>query len=534
MCNKRPGRTIDNHSEHSADHKVWSRRDFLQSAGMFTAGMAATLNGLPVYALGTSALHAPLSNLESDRVLVLIQLRGGNDGLNTVIDRFNPTYYNIRPTLAVAESGLWALDAKYGMPNNMYMLRPMWEEGKMKIIHNVGYPDPNYSHFRSSDIWASASDAKEVVNSGWIGRYIDYEMPAFLDAQPTVPPALQIGVQTDLTFKGAKVNLALAVSSPQEFYKLALSGQLYDIQTLGNAPRDKSLFYVRQVANSAFRYSQSISTSYNKGRNEVAYPDSNLARQLAIVARLIKGGLGTKVYMVYIDGFDTHANQLNTHPLLLNRIATSVAAFYQDLAAQQADHRVLSMTFSEFGRTIHENGSAGTDHGTGAPMLLFCKDIGKEIIGSAPNLNNLDQYGDPYFEIDFRDVYATTMQHWFGMPPEVAGFIMGKDRSLLNGLVPVKNPPVGTEEFGAILGHKMSDSNPDIIQFHFATLQDGPAILELLDKSGQLLRILYQDFTSKGTHIVEIHAKNFHIRPGSYLYRLKTGGKIYQRHLLLW
>src|SRR5690606_25047697 len=127
---------------------------------------------------------------------------------------------------------------------------------------------------RSSDIWASASDTNEIVNTGWIGRYVDYDLPAFLDAQPTIPPAMQIGVQTDLAFQGTMSNLALAVSSPQEFYRLAVSGQLYSLDNLQNTPRDQELFYVRQVANSAFRYSQSISTAYNKGRNEVAYPNS--------------------------------------------------------------------------------------------------------------------------------------------------------------------------------------------------------------------------------------------------------------------
>ena len=144
------------------------------------------VNGIPMYALGNTFQMMPLSMLESDRVLVLIQLRGGNDGLNTVIDRFNSEYYNIRPSLAITESNLWALDQKNGMPNAMNSLKPMWEEGKMKVIHNVGYPDPNYSHFRSSDIWATASDEDEYVSSGWIGRYFDYEFPAFQDAQPTI------------------------------------------------------------------------------------------------------------------------------------------------------------------------------------------------------------------------------------------------------------------------------------------------------------------------------------------------------------
>ena len=531
--NNRKGRTTENTEAHANDHKSWNRRDFLQSTGIFAAGLAATVNGVPLYAMGIADHFGPLSDLETDRALVLIQLRGGNDGLNTVIDRFNSEYYNIRPTLAIAESNLWALDQKTGMSNQMIDLKPMWEEDKMKIIHNVGYPHPNFSHFRSSDIWATASDTSEYKKDGWIGRYIDYDMPAFVDAQPTVPPALQIGVQTDLVFQGQNTNLALAISSPNEFYKLAVTGQLYDLSLLDQTPADRSLAYIRQVANSAFRYSQSISNAYNKGRNEVNYPDTNLAQQLAIVAKLIKGRLGTKVFMVYIDGFDTHANQNNNHPILLQRISTAISAFYKDLAKQSMDDKVLGMTFSEFGRTIYENGSAGTDHGTSAPILLFGKGLGKGIVGNPPDLINTDQYGDPYFETDFRDVYASVLQNWLGMSPEVSDYIIGNDRTPIDGLVPVKNSPVGSEEFGALLGHKISADDKDILQIHFSIQQEGPVILEILDRSGQVIRPLLNGFKLKGSHTLDIHLKKFQLHPGYYQYRLKTGGKVYQRDLVV-
>ena len=535
MCNDkhdiRKGKSTEDSIAHENDHKNWNRRDFLQSTGLFTAGLAATLNGVPVFSLGNPAFLAPLNNLETDRVLVLIQLRGGNDGLNMVIDRFNSEYYNIRPTIAVTESNLWALDAKTGMPKSMADLQPMWEEDKMKVIQNVGYPGPNYSHFRSSDIWATASESDDYLQTGWIGRYIDYDLPAFIDAQPTVPPAMQIGVHTDLIFQGENTNLALAISSPNEFYKLAVSGQLYDLESLSETANDKELYFVRQVANSAFRYSQSISNAYNKGRNEVNYPDSNLAQQLAIVAKLIKGRLGTKVYMVYIDGFDTHANQYNNHLNLLNRISTSVKAFYDDLAKQDMDEKVLGMTFSEFGRTIYENGSAGTDHGTSAPVLMFCKGIGQDIVGSPPDLINTDQYGDPVFGTDFRDIYASVMENWFGLKPEVVDFILGKDRNPLEGLVPIKNPPIGSEEFAALLGHKISAENVDILEIYYSINQNGPTILEILDRSGQVIRKLFNESKPKGSFKFGLNLKKYSLLPGIYSYRLKTGGKIYQRDL---
>lgn len=520
-------------SAHEEEHKGWNRRDFLQSAGLFTAGMAATLGGVPVYALGNAWKMAPLSALESDRVLVLIQMRGGNDGLNMVIDRFNSEYYNIRPTLGITEANLWALDAKTGMSNRMIDLQPMWNDGKMKVIHNVGYPDPNYSHFRSSDIWASASDTDEYVNTGWIGRYIQHDLPAYFDAQPTVPPAMQIGVQTDLIFQGDEVSLALAVSSPQEFYKLASSGQLYALDQLGEGPRDRELFYLRQVANSAFRYSQSISEAYNKGRNEVNYPNSNLAQQLAIVSRLIKGRLGTKVYLVYIDGFDTHAEQLDRHLGLLNNLSSAVKAFYDDLGKGQMDDKVLGMTFSEFGRTIYENGSEGTDHGTGGPMLMFAKDLGQDIVGNPPNLLEVDQYGDPYFETDFRDVYASVLGQWFGLPKEVTDFIVGKEREGLPGLLPQQAAAIGTENFGALLGHRMDEQRKGILLIRYSVNQGGPAILEVLNEGGQVIRTLLNQNIEKGSHTMEVDVVKQALRPGNYTYRLKVGGKIYQRKLVV-
>jgi uncharacterized protein (DUF1501 family) len=527
----RKGRSTEDSCAHKEDHLEWSRRQFLKSAGLFTAGLAATCGGLPIYAMGTPQFMSPLGFLETDRALVLIQLRGGNDGLNTVIDRFNSEYYRIRPTIGITESNLWALNNKTGMPNTTLALKPFWEEDKMKVIHNVGYPNPNYSHFRSSDIWATASDSEEYVNTGWIGRYIDYDMPAFIDAQPTIPPALQIGVQTDLVFRGQNTNLALAISSPNEFYKLAVSGQLYDVSNLGLTPADKELTFLRQVANSAFRYSQSISKAYNKGKNEANYPDNDLAKQLAIVAKLIKGQLGTKVYMVYIDGFDTHANQNDSHPRLMSNIANSVSAFYQDLEKQGYDDKVLGMTFSEFGRTIYENGSQGTDHGTGAPMMLFGKGLGKEVIGNAPDLINTDQYGDPYFGTDFRDIYGTVLQNWFGMPPEVTNFIIGNDRTLIPNLVPTNPPAIGAEAFEALIGHKINDQDKDQLQIYYSIQKEGPTILELLDKSGQVLRTLIDGFQTIGSKSIDISLKKYHLIPGDYQYRLKTGGKIYQRDL---
>ncbi len=529
----RPGRTTDDSKEHQQDHQLWSRRDFLSATGIMGAG-GFLLGGLPLRAFQPTPLMAALSGGNSERILVLIRLDGGNDGLNTVIQRGNSQYYNIRPTIAIPENNLWALNTELGMPLSTQPLQNMWEEERMKVILNVGYPEPNYSHFRSYDIIASASDSDTVVNTGWIGRFLDSEYSAFLETPPTIPPALQIGVQTDLVFKSDDANMALAVSSPEEFYQIAQSGQLYNTSALGNTPHELELAYVRQTANSAFRYANTIKDAYARGKNQVDYPTDNyLAEQMAIVARLIKGKLGTRVYMVEIGGFDTHANQLDYHQLLLNRIATAVTAFYDDLAegSDNLPNQVLGMTFSEFGRTIFENGSLGTDHGWGTPMLMFGGGLGQGVTGTYQDLSNPDPYSDPDFSVDFRSVYATVLQDWLGNSPDLVNYVMGGNHPVIPGLVPSTQPALGDNDKCSLLGHNPSSNLPGSIEIKYAMMQDGPVKLHLLDKSGQVLRTLVDDFRQRGSYVFNFLPQAWFVAPGLYQYRLMAGGQVFKREI---
>jgi uncharacterized protein (DUF1501 family) len=537
MCKEhqqhRPGATLHDQQAHQQDHQNWSRRDFLSATGLLGAG-GLLMGNFSLRAFQPTPLLAALSAGGEDRILVLIRLDGGNDGLNTVIERGNSFYYNNRPTIAVTEPNMWALNDSYGMPASTADLQPLWLDGMMKVMLNVGYPEPNYSHFRSYDIVASASDSEQIVNTGWLGRFLDNEYPAFLAAAPTVPPALQIGVQANLVFKADQANMALAVSSPQEFYQIAQTGQLYDVAGLGNTPREIELAYVRQTANSAFRYAGSIKDAYNVGKNDVTYPaDNYLAEQMAIVARLIKGRLGTKIFMVEIGGFDTHANQADTHPILMNQIATSVKAFYEDLAAGGDDwsDKVLGLTFSEFGRTIFENGSVGTDHGWGTHSLMFGKGIGQDIIGEYQDMSNPDPYVDPPFSLDFRDIYATVLQDWLGAAPEVVNFVLGNDWPRINGLVPAVTPALGDNGKCALLGHNPSPDQVGSIEIKYAMMRPGPVRLQLLDSSGHVLRNLVSDFRERGSYVFNFKAQDWFLPPGEYQYRLQSGGQVFQRPL---
>jgi uncharacterized protein (DUF1501 family) len=530
---KKHGASIAQGQAHENAHEEWDRRTFLKMTGMAALGSALMLNNSAVQAFAPSNLLNSLGAADcGDRILVLVRLKGGNDGLNTVILRGNDEYYNIRPTLAVQESGLWALSDDYGMPNEMQSLQPLWEEGKMRIVHNVGYPEPNYSHFRSSDIWASASDSNELVTSGWIGRMLDRQFPAFQTASPVIPPALQIGIQANMIFRSDFGSMALAISNPAEFYQLAQTGQLYSTDLLGQAPNEKELAFARTVANSAFRYSESIQGAYNTGSNQAAYPGNYLAEQLAIIARLIKGNLGTKVYMVSIDGFDTHSTQANAHPILIQYVADSIKAFLDDLGVSGHDENVLAMTFSEFGRTIYENGSQGTDHGTGAPMMLFGKDIGSGFHGEAPDLVNVDMYGDPLFSVDFRSVYSTVLTNWLCLPEEVASNALGQSFGLVEDLLPPSSPPVGSNQVALLLGHKPLDDLPGTaFEIDYSIKQRGQVRIVLLNQSGQAVRVLSNKFHERGSHKFVFRPGAFFLPAGEYFYRLEAGGMMYSRRI---
>ena len=532
---RKKGSRLQDGSAHENMHEEWGRRDFLKMTGFAALGSALALSGYPVSAFAPSPVLAGLTNSDcGDRILVMLRLKGGNDGLNTIVQRGNDTYYNIRPTLAVQENGLWALSDDYGMPNELLGLQPFWESGRMKVVHNVSYPNQNYSHFRSSDIWASASDSNELVTTGWMGRWLEQDLPAFLSAPPVVPPALQIGVQPNMIFRSETANYALAISNPAEFYQIAQTGTLYESGNLGNQPFERELRYVRQVANSAFRYSESIQRAYNDGSNQTPYPNNYLAEQMAIVARMIKGGLGTKVYMVTIDGFDTHSNQANFHPNLLDAVGSSVAAFYADLQASGHSQNVLTMSFSEFGRTIYENGSAGTDHGTGAPMMLFGDGLGSTFLGEAPDLDNTDQYGDPYFSVDFRSVYASVLQNWLCTPEEITSHLLDQENlQPLDGLLPTSTPPIGANEVSMLLGHEPSAEGGLAFDIHYAIKQPGPVRIVLLYENGATARVIWNHYQDAGSHRLRFAPNEFFLTPGRYYYRLEAGGRAFTR-LITW
>ena len=531
---KKFGGSLTDPAAHLDEHHRWDRRNFLKMTGLASLGAAFPLRHARIFNTSPGPLTAALSNSGcGDRSLVLLRLKGGNDGLNTVILRGNDEYYNIRPSLAVQESGLWALNSDFGMPHALDSLQPFWQEGKMKIVHNTGYPEPNYSHFRSSDIWASGSDSAEKLNTGWAGRWLDTQLPAYQTAPPAVPPALQIGVETNLVFRASTGSMALSISNPDEFYQIAQSGELYPATSLNpDIPHEAELIYARNVANSSFRYAGAIQQAFNNGANQANYPDNDLAAQMAIIARLIKGNLGTRIYMVTLDGFDTHASQNPLHLELLGQVGSTIKAFFEDLTASGHAENVLTMTFSEFGRTIFENGSAGTDHGTGAPIMLFGQGIGSVLHGTPPDLLNPGPFGDPVFSTDFRQVYATVLQNWLCVAPEVVDFVLGNEIfERINGLLPGNNLPTGSNEPAVLLGYQPAPGQTGILQLKFSIKTPGTVRLQIHDLAGHFLRQVLNEFREKGSYTIEFHPSALFLPPGDYVLRMDTNGQVFTRPL---
>ena len=409
------------------DHHLGARRRFLRQLGLLSAG-TALVPGTALQALGSSRLTQALVDNPTDRVLVLIRLKGGNDGLNTIVPLYDYAAYRAaRPVLGYAQSQLLNLNAELAVPTDFSAAQQLWQRGALRIVNGVGYPDANLSHFRGTDIVTSASDAREVLTSGWLGRHLDACFPDFLTDPPSAPPAIQIGGSGSLTFTSDEnVSLAVSVRNVEELTELAQNGQLYNTTDLPDCLYGEQLGYLRAVANSTFVFAGGIQAAYDRGANAVAYPSGQLGAQLSALARLIKGGLDTRLYMVTLDGFDTHAGQDANHPALLRQLGDSVRAFFEDLATAGDERRVLASTFSEFGRRIEQNASNGTDHGTAAPQLLFSPALdGSGATGDLPALTQPDAAGNLAFTTDFRAVYATLLEHWMCIPAGQVDQVLG-------------------------------------------------------------------------------------------------------------
>lgn len=524
------------------------RRDFFKNAIPSTIMLPALINGFSVKAHNphSALVQALLSGTtDTDKVLVIIQLNGGNDGLNMVIPvELYSNYYNARQNIAIPENKVLKLNGKAetGLHPGMKGLQSLFNEGKVNIVQAVGYPTPNFSHFRATDIWMTGSDSAEVLTSGWTGRYLNVEYPNFPNGYPNQemphPLAIQIGSVTSLTLQGPAVNMGMSISDPNSFYNF-ISGTDDPVPA---TPWGKELRYIRSVTQQTQQYASVIKDAAATVPTQSTYPANNdLAAQLKIIARLIKGGLKTRIYMASTGGFDTHSSQVNsldtttgTHANLMTRISDAIKAFMDDMKYLGIDDRVIGLTFSEFGRRIKSNSSSGTDHGAAAPLFVFGKHVTPGITGKNPALPVNATVNDniPY-QYDFRSVYSSLLKQWFCVKEADLQTVMLKnfqDISLCNN---VECNPDKPEEVLRRAGEELIVNHPNpFMQTTSITFKTGGGhtLIQIIDQLGRVIRVLIDAEYVPGTYTIPFDG--FGLAAGVYYARLQNGSAQHVRSML--
>lgn len=489
------------------------RRDFIRNTLPAGVLLPSLVSGFSFRAFSADSnimqsLLMPVT--ETDHVFVIIQLNGGNDGLNMVVPLENfSNYANARSNIFIPENKVLPVNGKVGLHPAMTGLASMYKSGLLKIVQSVGYPQPSFSHFRATDIWMSGSDSNQVVNSGWAGRYLNYEYPGFPNGYPNSsmkdPLAIQIGSSTSLTLQGPAISMGMSISNTSNFYNLINGIE----DPAPDTPAGKELKYIRLVSAQTQQYASVIKDAAAQTVQQVSYPINNsLGDQLKIVARLIKGGLSTRIYMVNYGGFDTHSVQVNstdtttgTHANLLKNVSDAIRTFQDDLKFLGVEDRVVGMTFSEFGRRIKSNGSTGTDHGSAAPLFVFGKNVVGGVLGDTPILPANASVNDNIpFQYDFRSVYATLLSNWLCVDDKDLQQIMLKNFQML----PLVNQlgckkPVNLSGDILISNYPNPFTSSTVITFKTG---GGHTLIQIMDTMGRVITNLTDKDYAAGTYSI--------------------------------
>ncbi len=404
-----------------------SRRAFI-SRSLGVAVLGGTIPSFLSAAADAQALPALGSTIDPGNVLLVIQMGGGNDGLNTVVPYSDDAYHRVRPTIGIAESSVIKIDDRIGLNPALVGLDDLYKDGRVAIVQGVGYPNPNRSHFEATQIWETASPDHAATN-GWLGRYLDATVPARATSASdpknlfaavalgdTVPTAL-IAQHVDVPAIGPLNTYGL--NTGKDVASKQTAGVLYDGARPGQSPY---LAMIESTARNAMHGGDVLRAKIAGYKPASTYPKDNFGQQLQLAAQIACSNVGTRVIFVSIGSFDTHAGQRAQQDRLLGYLGNGLRAFYADLAAHQMADKVLAMTFSEFGRRVTQNASNGTDHGTAMPLFIVGGKVKGGVYGTHPSLNDLDN-GDLRHSMDFRSVYATVLERWLGRSPQ--GIISG-------------------------------------------------------------------------------------------------------------
>jgi len=501
------------------------RRDFIKTIAAGSAGAALTFNSIPMKALGFNSVAAKLLNpfTDTNKVLVVIQLLGGNDGLNTVIPYQDSQYYIKRPSIGIQSSNVLSIpNSTMGLHPSLTELRNLLIDGKLAIIQNVGYPNPNFSHFRATDIWHTASDSNQILTTGWLGRYLHEEYPNYPNQNPPDPMSIQIGTNADLSLISQVGNMSLTFQDPNQFYQLVQGGTYSGYERVKTLAGDE-LNFTRKVSADSLQYATRVKQAADNGQNLATYPSNNrLADQLKIVSKLIDGGLNTRLYVVSLGGFDTHSNELTSHQNLLNQLNSAISAFMQDLLMNNINNRVVGMTMSEFGRRVNENGSAGTDHGTAAPMIIFGDLVNEGVYGNNPDLINLVN-NNLVHQYDYRQVYASVLKQLFAASDQELLNVLLTQFNTLPLIIPQTSQPNKQTSSEYSLSQNFPNPFNPSTRISYILKKDSYVSLKVYDTSGRVIQNLVDSYKSAGEYsvIFDISGRS-NLSSGIYFYKLKT------------
>jgi uncharacterized protein (DUF1501 family) len=512
------------------------RRTFLRRT-LPAVTVPLAINGLRFRALARgSALERSIALAGgSDRVLVIIQLEGGNDGLNTVVPVEDDAYYKARPALALPKENALVLDGQplLRLHPAMTGMQRLFNGGRLAIVSNIGYDHATLSHFAGIENWNTASGGAptERRTTGWIGRYLSEEYPDFPTTLPASPPAIQIRPSTSSIFGIPGATIGMSLTDPAEFYAMVNGGPDVADDLPPDTLAGREWKFIRSIDTQAIEYSEAIRGAAARAANRATYPAGNaLAESLASIARLIAGGLETRVYMVSLGNFDTHSNQLGQHASLLGALSDGVAAFMDDLVALGVDGRVVGMTYSEFGRRVFDNGS-GTDHGTAAPHFVFGTPIdGGKVFGGVPDVAGPDPFGNLKFTIPFHCYYASVLAPHFDVGEDVLARVLPYGLCDPGSRVPLyRAATVGVPDIREGVVSLSATPNPTSggTVIGYRTGRQGYVDLALHAIDGAHVMTIASGAEPAGDHLVRADLSR--LAPGVYMLRLKHDGVILTR-----
>ena len=503
------------------------RRSFIKASSLVSTPLM--LGGISVAPI-VNNVFSSFVNQDSDRVLVLVQLNGGNDGLNCVIplDQYE-NLAAVRPQVIIPENDIINLTDNIGLHPSMAAINNMYKDGNLGIVQGVGYPNQNRSHFRSTDIWNTASDADTFLNTGWLGRYFDHFNANFPEDFPNEecpdPFALTIGSSVSETCQGTAANFSLALVNPDNLSQLATPVN----NEVNEGCYSDKLDFLTKTIEQTNEYGSVIKEANNLGTNSATLYNENdgLAQKLKLVAKLIKGGLRTKVYVVTLGGFDTHADQVvdgensvGVHAELLRELSESINAFQEDLKGLEIFDRVAGMTHSEFGRRIRSNFSNGTDHGTAAPLILFGSCVLPKIHGENPEISQdvTEQEGVP-MQYDFRSVYGSVLSEWLEVEDDVINDILNGEFQKIDLF----------SDCSTVATQDTIDNNVELSIFPnpvdqkltitFNTKGENIRI-SLFDTLGHEIKVVANQYINAGGHTLQLYTKDLPVGP--YFVRMQT------------